>query len=170
MLPGVLWDNIRNCIHPTAGHLTGGGVSTNDVLLFSSMKTKKQPVLESEGLGLNLRVLLGSYFTGCVNLNKLLNFLTSVSSSVKWGLVPFSSIVRLNEKMWGDFPGGPGAKTPPFNYRGTGSIPSWGISHMPRGVGKKKCNKDFGQWLAQKQSMRGTSGLSCTSPLRIPLK
>ena len=115
MLPGVLWDNIRNCIHPTAGHLTGGGVSTNDILLFSSMKTKKQPVLESEGLGLNLRVLLGSYFTGCVNLNKLLNFLTSVSSSVKWGLVPFSSIVRLNEKMWGDFPGGPGAKTPPFN-------------------------------------------------------
>lgn len=102
------------------------------------MKTKKQPVLESEGLGLNLRILLGSYFTGCVNLNKFLDFLTSVSSSVEWGLVPFSSIVRLNEKMWGDFPGGPGVNTPPFNYRGTGSIPSWGISHMPRGVGKKK--------------------------------
>ena len=169
-MPGVLWDNIRNCIHPTAGHLTGGGVSKNDILLSSSMKTKKQPVIESEGLGLNLRILLGSYFTGCVNLNKFLDFLTSVSSSVKWGLVPFSSIVRLNEKMWGDFPGGPGVKTPPFNYRGTGSIPSWGISHKPRGVGKKKCNKDLGQWLAQKQSMRGTSGLFCTSPLRIPLK
>lgn len=60
--------------------------------------------------------------------------------------------------------------TPPFNYRGTGSIPSWSISHMPRSVVKKKCSKDLGQWFAQKQSMKGTSGLLCTSPLRIPLK
>ena len=41
--------------------------------------------------------------------------------------------LRLKERVSGDFPGGPGAKTPHSNAGGPGLIPGQGIrSHMPQ--------------------------------------
>ena len=58
-------------------------------------------MLESESLGLNLRILFGSYLFGCVNLSKLLKFSYLNFLICKIGLILYSPIVRLYEKTCG---------------------------------------------------------------------
>ena len=84
-------------------------------------------------------------------------------------------------KRVGDF-GSLVVKTLRFHCRGHRLDPSPLGSCMLRGAAKKKkkkkmCDKDLGQCSAQKHSMKGISGLLCTSlpsshlsPLRIPLR